>query len=194
MKPILLALAAALAVATLRSEPVLEGYMITADRPQFMLSDGKGKKSGWLTLGQTFENFTLIALQPEAESLLVEKDGKRQLLKLRKGTILAPKPETIEARVRSLNGLALAYELLKYEDKLTDRQAKAATANLKAILKRYEEVLVVRQIEPPSSDKTTRQASTATSDEAANFLKTQIERFSDEAAPLILADIGKRSP
>lgn len=181
MKPVLLAFVAALSIAVLRAEPVFEGYMVTADRPLFMLSDGKGQKSGWLTLGQTFENFTLIALQPAEDSLLVEKDGKRQLLKLRQGTILASKPESLETRLRALTGLALANELLKYEDKLTNPDDKAAAANLRMLLKRYDEALAYPQTEPGSA-------------EAMKFLRSMIDRMSANLIPPVLAAASKSRP
>lgn len=175
MKPFIVALAVAtLSIATLRAEPVFEGYMITGDRPVFMLSDGKEKKSGWLTLGQTFDGFTLISLQPEAETLLVEKDGKRQSLKLREAKVRAAKPESLEARLRSLKGLPLAYELAKLED-------KEVNAVLKPLLKRYEEALAVPQTGEKSS-------------EALNWLKAHVERISAQIAARILADTGKASP
>lgn len=177
---------AALSIATLRAAepPVFEGYMIAGDRPQFMLSDGKGKKSGWLTLGERFENFTLVALQADEEALLVEKDGKRQLLKLRQGTILASKPESLAARVRSLSssltGLAFAKELVKLESELTERDDKAGAANLRLLLQRYEEALAVSQTQPGT-------------EEAMKFLRAHVDRMSSQLAARILSGADKKS-
>lgn len=194
MKPLLLALAAALSVATLRAAepPLFEGYMIAGDRPQFILSDGKGEKSGWLTLGDRFESFTLVALQADEEALLVEKDGKRQLLRLRKGTLLASKPDPLAVTVRSLTGFALAYELVKRESELTSRESKTAVANVKVILQRYEEALVASQSQ--KVDDASSQPRTKDNEEAIAFLKRQVERLASEAASVISAEAGKRSP
>lgn len=177
---LLLALAALLAAAPLPAQLVFEGYMTAAEQPKIIVSDGQGKKSGWLALGETFEGFTLVALRAEDESLLVEKAGQRHVLKLRGGTVVAPKPESpATARLRSLTGLPLAYELAKRDDD------KEITTVLKPLLQRYDEALRYEAKYPPSGGDRQK------SDEALKFIKAQAEKIAAQIAARLLAESGK---
>src|SRR5206468_2809509 len=59
-----------------------EGYMVTPERPLFLLSLDRKHPSDWLRIGQHFEDFAIVAFDAKSEELTVEKDGKRQILHL----------------------------------------------------------------------------------------------------------------
>jgi hypothetical protein len=134
MKISVLVLALAMSIASLRAELALTGIMITAERPMFVLSSEQEKTSGWITIGQSFDGFTIVAFDPESELLAVEKDGKRQELRLRQAKVGEAKPEDPKARLRTLKGLELAYELAKNGDQ-----------EMAGWLKRYQDAMLSQQ-------------------------------------------------
>jgi len=139
MKTAVVVFALAMLAASLRAELALTGIMITAERPMFVLSSAKEKTSGWITIGQGFDGFTIVAFDPESELLAVEKDGKRQELRLRpakvgEAKIDEAKPEDPKARLRTLKGLELAYELAKNGDQ-----------EMAGWLKRYQDAMLSQQ-------------------------------------------------
>ena len=94
----------------------------------FALSSEQEKTSGWITIGQSFDGFTVVAFDPASELLVLEKEGKRQELRLRQAKVREAKPEDPKARLRALKGLELAYELAKNGDQ-----------QLADLLKRYQQ-------------------------------------------------------
>ena len=116
MKISVLLLVLTISIASARADLALVGIMITSERPSFALSSEKAKTSGWITIGQSFDGYTIVAFDPESELLAVEKDGKRQELRLRQAKVGEAKPEDLKARLRALKGLELAYELAKNGD------------------------------------------------------------------------------
>ena len=132
----------------------------------FVLSSAKEKTSGWITIGQGFDGFTIVAFDPESELLAVEKDGKRQELRLRQAKvgeakIDEAKPEDPKARLRTLKGLELAYELAKNGDQ-----------QVADLLKRYQGMML-------SPQKDTY---------AFAWLKKRIDEVATEQAAKLLAE------
>ena len=72
-----------------RAELVFQGFMTTANRPLFVLSIDKERTSSWLGIGQTFGGFVIVDFDAKAEVLTVERDGKRQVLRLMQAGIKA---------------------------------------------------------------------------------------------------------
>ena len=134
MKISIVVLALAMSIASARADFALVGIMITSERPMFALSSEKEKESGWITIGQSFVGYTIVAFDPGSELLAVEKDGKRQELRLRQAKVGEAKPEDPKARLRTLKGLELAYELARNGDQ-----------NLADLLKRYQEMMLSPQ-------------------------------------------------
>jgi hypothetical protein len=165
MKTAVVVFALAILVASLRAELALTGIMITAERPMFALSSEQEKTSGWITIGQSFDGYTIVAFDPESELLAVEKDGKRQELRLRQAKVGEAKPEDPKARLRTLKGLELAYELAKNGDQ-----------HLADLLKRYQQMTMAESQNSPGFDKY-----------AFTWLKKRIDEVATEQAAKVLA-------
>jgi biopolymer transport protein ExbD len=94
--------AVAISVASAHAEIIFRGYMITAGRPQFVLSIDKEQTSGWYTLGQSFSGFTIVDFDVTTEVLTIEKDGKMRVLHLVRGKIQAPSESTSDIAVKPI--------------------------------------------------------------------------------------------
>jgi biopolymer transport protein ExbD len=64
------------------AEVVFQGYMTTAERSLFVLSVDNTKTSGWLAVGQKFDDISIVAFDARAELLTIETGGKRRDLHL----------------------------------------------------------------------------------------------------------------
>lgn len=80
MKMLLAIASFLMGVVTANADVVFQGYMTASNRPYFIISVGKEKTSGWLAVGAKFEGISLLAFDPKAELLTVEKDGKQEIL------------------------------------------------------------------------------------------------------------------
>ncbi len=146
-----------------RGEIVFKGYMITKEKPLFVLSINGEHTSDWLSLGQVFEGFSIVAFDPAADLLTVEKSGKREMLRLADAKVQSAAPTDRKARLRTLKGLALAYEV-----------AKGGDEQMADMLGRYQEALRAEQI-------------AGKADAALQFLLMRVERLATEKATGILA-------
>ena len=156
----------AMSIASARAELALVGIMITAERPMFVLSSEQEKTSGWITIGQSFDGFTIVAFDPESELLAVEKDGKRQELRLRQAKVGEAKPEDLKARLRTLKGLELAYELAKNGDQ-----------QLADLLQRYQGMKLAESQNSPGYENY-----------AFAWIKKRIDDVATEKAAKLLAE------
>ena len=95
MKILLVFVWCVVSVISARAEIVFQGYMTTSEGSRFVLSVEKDRTSGWLSVGQKFDEYTIIAFESKAELLTVEKDGKRSVIHLVGGRTQA----TSEAQV-----------------------------------------------------------------------------------------------
>jgi hypothetical protein len=107
--PIILLIAFGLCAVYARAEIIFQGYMVTSEKPLFILSVDKEKTSGWLALGQNFAGFSLFAFDAKSEVLTVEKGGQRHFLHLVDGKVQnggeATKPPVPQPIVISIGGL-----------------------------------------------------------------------------------------
>jgi hypothetical protein len=166
MKIPVLVFTLAISIVSLRAELALVGIMISSERPLFSLSSGEEKTSGWITIGQSFDGFTIVAFDPGSELLVLEKDGKRQELRLRQAKVGEAKPEDPKARLRTLKGLELAYELAKNGDQ-----------EMAGWLKRYQQATLAESQNSPGRDKY-----------AFEWIKKRIDEVATEKAAKLLAE------
>ena len=171
MKIPVLVLIMAMSIASARAELALVGIMITAERPMFVLSSEQEKTSGWITIGQTFDGYTIVAFEPGSELLVLEKEGKRQELRLRQAKVgearvVEAKPEDPKARLRTLKGLELAYELAKNGDQ-----------QLADLLQRYQEMKLAESQNSPGY-----------AEYAFKWIKKRIDDVATEKAAKLLAE------
>jgi type II secretory pathway component PulC len=165
MKISVLVLTLAMSIASARANLALTGIMITSERPMFVLSSEQEKTSGWITIGQSFDGYTIVAFDPGSELLVLEKDGKRQELRLRQAKVGEAKPEDAKARLRTLKGLELAYELAKNGDQ-----------QLADLLQRYQQATTTT-VENGGQDKY-----------AVAWLKKRIDEVATEKAAKLLVE------
>lgn len=163
MKQFVLGLILVLSVSALHAELEFAGLLVTSERTSFVLSAEGARNSGWITFGQKFDGYTIVAFEPQAELLVIEKDGRQQKLRLRASKITEAKPEDRKARLRSLQGMELAYELAKDDPAIAD------------MLVRYHEALL-------SIQKGQRNP------HAVAFLKSRIEKLTADKAAQVRAE------
>lgn len=77
-----LALAAAVAVRAADALPLFNATLTVGKDHRFVLVDGNGKASSFLSLGETFAGYKLKAYDPKSGILEVERDGKVSPLSL----------------------------------------------------------------------------------------------------------------
>lgn len=149
---------------SLRGEIAFKGFMITKEKPLFVLSIDGQATSSWLSIGQVFEGFSIVAFDPKTDLLTVEKSGKRETLRLADGKVRSAAPADHKARLRTLKGLELAYEVAKGgDDQMFD------------MLGRYQEALRAEHI-------------AGKPDAALQFLRMRVERLATEKAAGILVE------
>jgi len=73
--------------AHVRADVLFRGYMTDNERTLFVISVGKDHTSGWLSVGESFNGFSIVAFNPAAATLTVEKGGVRQVLPIVDGKI-----------------------------------------------------------------------------------------------------------
>lgn len=164
MRYSVLLVAFGLSIASARADLALDGFMVNSGHPLFVLSDEKAKESDWITIGQVFEGFKVVAFDPKLEVLVVEKDGKRQELRLRESNIRDANAEDRKARLKSLKGMELAYEV-----------AKGGNQEMTDLLERYQECLLSLEDGRPVQA-------------AVDFLRLTCEQKAAEKAAQILAE------
>ena len=81
MKTPLLTLAFALLLSPAHAALTLEGQVETVNGTKFLLKNEKGQFSGWRTLGEQFDGFSLMAYDHAHQRLTVEKDGETHTLR-----------------------------------------------------------------------------------------------------------------
>ena len=72
----LLALASAIALHAADALPLFNATLTVGKEHRFVLVDGSGKASSFLSLGESFAGYTLKAYDPKSGTLELEKDGK----------------------------------------------------------------------------------------------------------------------
>ena len=86
--PTVLSLLSAVLLATSLAQVEFVGFMTSAEGSRFALKEEKGERaSGWLALGDSFRGFKLIAHDPQRDTLVVEKEGERLELHLKKDRV-----------------------------------------------------------------------------------------------------------
>lgn len=70
-----------------RADVLFRGYMTANETTLFVISVGKNDTSGWLSVGDRFNGFSIVAFNPDAVTLTVEKDGLRQIIPIVEGKI-----------------------------------------------------------------------------------------------------------
>jgi len=100
----------------LRGELMLKGVVISGSEPLFSRHSVEDKTSRWVSLGQSFSGYEVVAFDPQTESVSVAKDGIRREIRLQGSVVRDSTAEDAEARLRSLQGMELAYELAKQGD------------------------------------------------------------------------------
>lgn len=73
--------------ALVRADVLFRGYMTDSERTLFVISVGKDHTSGWLSVGEGFNGFSIVAFKPDAATLTVEKGGVRQVIPIVDGKI-----------------------------------------------------------------------------------------------------------
>jgi hypothetical protein len=177
MKKAALAIVLLLSFATLRAEPEFVGFMIRAQIPVFLLSVGQEKTSAWLSIGQSFDGFQIVAFDPRSDLLVIEKEGKRQEIRLQQSHILESQPEDPKERLRPLEGLTLAYAIARGGDK-----------EMIDLLTRYQQALTALQSGPTDSRAATGTIS------AEKFLAQLIEQKAAQKKAQILNESEKPPP
>lgn len=67
--------------------PELRGVLATGADRRFALSEPGGSSTAWVSVGQSFAGWKLTAYRPEADALVLTRDGHDVLLKLSSSTI-----------------------------------------------------------------------------------------------------------
>lgn len=67
--------------------PELRGVLATGADRRFALSEPGGNSTAWVSVGQSFAGWKLTAYRPEADALVLTRDGREVLLKLSASTI-----------------------------------------------------------------------------------------------------------
>jgi hypothetical protein len=120
--------------ATAFAVPEWSGLFVLTDTARFALADPEtNATSGWLTIGDSFEGYTLKAYQPESETLVLEKDGHEVALQLRTSRI---KESTIAfagtIHLGAADDLEVRKATLAYGQESTFPLAPGVTLTLKA--------------------------------------------------------------
>lgn len=145
------------------AELVFTGYLVDGNRPMFGITSDKA--SGWVSVGQRFDGFLIRGFDPVAKVLNVEKDGQRRELRMASGVIANAKRaagDDQRAKLRSLKGLELAYELASEGDRM-----------MAQVLQRHQQALLAAGGDP--------------NDRAVKFLKAQATQMAEDRAAKILA-------
>jgi hypothetical protein len=91
-----------LCASSARAEILFQGYMISSGKALFVLSVDKEKVSGWLSTGQNFDGYSLRDFDPKTETLTVEKEGRRQALRLVDGKLQTVTTSTSHAAIQPI--------------------------------------------------------------------------------------------
>ena len=89
--------------AVARGEPVFLGMLGTAkDGTFFVISFSEDVRPKWLTIGDTYEGYRVVAYKPRDEQLLLRKEGKEVVLHLRNPKVRSEPTPQAEVEVRDL--------------------------------------------------------------------------------------------
>lgn len=116
LRPLLAAAVFGAAVLSSPGEVQLKGVTIVQGEPLFSLFSVENQTSKWVSLGQSFSGFKLLSFDPLTESLVLANGDLRETLRLQSVAIKDSSAEDAKARLRSLTGMDLAYELAKRGD------------------------------------------------------------------------------
>jgi len=123
-----IAVLASFAVCAAHADTKFTAYMVTKDQPLFIV-EADGAASVWLPLGGEFHGRRLSAFDPKTETLTVDNSGVKESLPLKASKVSAAQVDPNET-LRTLKGMALAYEVARWGDE-----------NMRLLLIRYQQVL-----------------------------------------------------
>ncbi len=90
-------------LAVAKAEPVFLGMLSTAkDGTFFVVSLSEDARPKWLTIGDTFDGYLVVAYKARDEQLLLRKEGKELVLQLRKPKVRSAPTLLAETEVREL--------------------------------------------------------------------------------------------
>ena len=160
-----------------RGEILLKGIMIADGAPQFSLYSVEEKTGKWLKLGQSFFGYKVAEYDPQAEVLTLVKGDVREAVRLQGSRVKDSTPEETSARLRSVTGLELAYEL-----------AKRGDSEMANMLKMYQELLeLITFFADPNVKPTPTPARIKSVTSQAETMRSRLEKIAAEKATAILA-------
>ncbi|MSU47845.1 MAG: DUF2059 domain-containing protein [Opitutus sp.] len=131
---ILVVLAVAIRLHATDAPPLFNATLTVGKEHRFVLIDGNGKASSFLSLGESFAGYTLKAYDAKAGALDLERDGKisRVALVADAATIGAP-AAAIPATVADAEGVLNKMHFDEMMDKALDRQRKAIAGQFQQV-------------------------------------------------------------
>ena len=154
------------ALAALHAEIQWRGLTITEGEPVFLLVSSVDQTSKWVSLGQSFAGSKVTAFDPLQEIVTIAQGDDLQKIRLQNASVRDSSAEDARARLRSLTGMELAYEVAKQGD-----------VNVTETLKAYQSVLArLTEIRVAAAGSDNPQTATA-----IKWLAAQVEELQSQA-------------